>query len=235
MKPTITSERKYAKELKKIAKVTASIVMSHTDEWKYDVAANALLSAYSKSIAPWASRTAMRMIKEVLVSNNRGWSATSKSIGQQFKTELTGKVGITARQLHDAQVELIQSIPIEAGERAQRLSMEAVTGGRRASEVAEEIARTEEVTKNRAMLIARTEVSKANASITQARAESVGVDSYYWRTSGDQDVRDSHAELEGQIFTFSNPPYIEGEGAHGPGETFNCRCWAEVIVQDAKF
>jgi len=230
VKVTKTSEQRYGRELKKIAKVTASIVMSHTDEWKYDVAANALLSAYSKSIAPWASRTAMRMIKEVLVSNNRGWSAASKSIGQQFKTEMTGKVGITARQLHDAQVELIQSIPIEAGERAQRLSMEAVTGGRRASEVAEEIARTEEVTKNRAMLIARTEVSKANASITQARAESVGVEAYVWHTSEDGDVRESHADMDGEIVRYDSPPMLsDGMQGHA-GEFPNCRCWQEPII-----
>ena len=233
MKPTKTNEQRYARELKKIAKTASSIVLSHTDEWKYDIAANALLFAYSKSIEPWASRTAWRMIREVLLSNARGWSVASKSIGKQFKTEMSGSVGRTANDIHREQVELIKSIPIEAGERAQRLSMQAVTEGRRASEVASEIARTEEVTTNRAMLIARTETAKANSAITQARAESVGITSYIWHTSEDGDVRHSHAEMDGKVIDYANPPILsDGMQGHA-GEFPNCRCWQEPIISTA--
>lgn len=45
---------------------------------------------------------------------------------------------------------------------------------------------------------------------------------YIWRTVGDGKVRSSHADRNGKVFSWVNPP----EGGH-PGEAPNCRCWAE--------
>jgi len=44
---------------------------------------------------------------------------------------------------------------------------------------------------------------------------------YIWRTRGDSKVRSEHAERDGKVFEWDNPP----EGGH-PGEAPNCRCWA---------
>jgi hypothetical protein len=46
--------------------------------------------------------------------------------------------------------------------------------------------------------------------------------SYIWRTVGDGKVRSSHAERDGETFSWGHPP----EGGH-PGEAYNCRCRAE--------
>jgi SPP1 gp7 family putative phage head morphogenesis protein len=105
-------------------------------------------------------------------------------------------------------------------------------GGKRADEVAAELARSGEVTEGRATLIARTEIAKANSALTQARAEYVGASHYIWRTAEDGDVRESHAAMNGKIFRFDDPPYVEGEGNHGPGEFPNCRCFAEPIIPE---
>lgn len=45
---------------------------------------------------------------------------------------------------------------------------------------------------------------------------------YIWRTRRDGKVRSAHAEREGQIFSWDDPP----EGGH-PGEDYNCRCTSE--------
>lgn len=45
---------------------------------------------------------------------------------------------------------------------------------------------------------------------------------YVWRTRQDGKARDSHAEREGKVFAWDNPP----EGGH-PGEDYNCRCYTE--------
>ncbi|WP_193788037.1 phage minor head protein [Magnetospira sp. QH-2] len=50
---------------------------------------------------------------------------------------------------------------------------------------------------------------------------------YIWRTVGDNKVRSSHADREGQTFSWDDPP----EGGH-PGEAENCRCWAEEITNN---
>ncbi len=47
-------------------------------------------------------------------------------------------------------------------------------------------------------------------------------DYYIWHTQGDDKVRSSHAERDGEIFNYNVPP----EGGN-PGEDYNCRCWAE--------
>ena len=45
---------------------------------------------------------------------------------------------------------------------------------------------------------------------------------YTWRTVQDSKVRSSHADRDGKVFSWTDPP----EGGH-PGEDFGCRCWAE--------
>lgn len=48
-----------------------------------------------------------------------------------------------------------------------------------------------------------------------------GTTYYIWQTCGDSSVRGAHAEREGQVFCWENPP----EGGN-PGEDYNCRCIA---------
>jgi SPP1 gp7 family putative phage head morphogenesis protein len=55
-------------------------------------------------------------------------------------------------------------------------------------------------------------------------------DNYYvWRAVGDGKTRSSHADREGEVFCWDNPP----EGGH-PGEDYNCRCKAEKYVPPQK-
>jgi SPP1 gp7 family putative phage head morphogenesis protein len=72
-----------------------------------------------------------------------------------------------------------------------------------------------------------------NATLTRARADFVGATHYVWRTMQDEQVRPAHADLEGEVCSFADPPEVEGEGAHHPGEFPNCRCFAEPILPDA--
>lgn len=229
--PSKASEKRYASDLRKIAKASSALIMSHVDDWRFDSSALILLAKYAESLTPWAMRTASKMLSDTNSNSDRFFSAQMKSVGKEYNRQLAQSIaGLKAKQLQAEQVELIKSIPIKAGLRAQELSQQAVSGGKRASEVAAEIARTNEVTEARAMLIARTEVSKANATFNQARAESIGVTQFIWRTAEDGDVRDSHASLDGKIFDINSPPCIDGEGCNMPGEIWNCRCYAEYVV-----
>ena len=47
---------------------------------------------------------------------------------------------------------------------------------------------------------------------------------YIWRTQGDSDVRSSHADRDGKIFSWNTSP----AGGH-PGEDYGCRCYAEPV------
>lgn len=84
-------------------------------------------------------------------------------------------------------------------------------------------------TEKRAALIARDQSSKLNAVLTQARHEDLGIKKYMWSTVGDERVRDSHAELDGQVFSYENPPAVGN-----PGHDFNCRCVAIPVFDEVQ-
>jgi len=61
------------------------------------------------------------------------------------------------------------------------------------------------------------------AALNVAMEEQAVLDeSYIWCTRKDDSVRPGHAEREGRIFSWGNPP----DGGH-PGEDQGCRCWAK--------
>jgi len=79
--------------------------------------------------------------------------------------------------------------------------------------------------RGRAKVIARDQINKLNGQLTQARQENLGITHYVWRTSGDERVRDRHADLDGQRFAWDSPP-DEGH----PGHAVQCRCVAEAVL-----
>jgi SPP1 gp7 family putative phage head morphogenesis protein len=100
-------------------------------------------------------------------------------------------------------------------------------------------------TKARATLIARDQVGKFNGELTAIRQQSIGVNEYYWRTAGDERVRDSHDALNGMLCRWDDDTVYsddDGEtwqsrlsiGAYGgtPGQDFQCRCWAEAKLTE---
>ena len=226
-------ERRFATSLRQIARAVGMLIKVSTDGATIRNPAQMMeqLTKYSESLTPWSERIVNEMIESVSRRNKRAFMGESKELAQALRDEfrLSG-LGLVAKQLQTEQVNLIKSLPIEAGLRAQKLSQEAAMNGARAPEIAKQIAETEGITLRRATLIARTETAKANAAFTQARAQYVGATHYIWRTARDGDVREQHSELDGEVFRFDQPPYIEGEGNHNPGEIWNCRCFAEVIL-----
>jgi SPP1 gp7 family putative phage head morphogenesis protein len=85
-----------------------------------------------------------------------------------------------------------------------------------------------DVSDSRAKLIARDQVAKLNGQLTMERQIDMGVDSYIWRTVGDERVRETHADNEDQTFAWDNPPVETGH----PGEDYQCRCWAEPVLPE---
>jgi SPP1 gp7 family putative phage head morphogenesis protein len=229
------AEKRYARQLRKVAKHSGAITTTYTDPETGLIANSAAygeaMLAYSQILEPWATRIANEMLAGVNTANLRGWRSLSTRIGRELRREyLTTTAGARARALHADQVTLIKSIPQDAAKRAQKLTQEAMLGGRRPDEAAAMIAESSDVSASQATLIARTETAKANATFTAARASDIGSTHYIWRTMQDEAVRPSHADMEDGVYAFDDPPYVDGEGNHGPGEIYNCRCYAEPII-----
>lgn len=230
-------EAEFKRSLKKIARASGALVESHVHGAKLvnEAAMKKALADYSRALTPWAKNQSKKLLGETLkrINSDKAYREHSKKMGKDLTKELfESETGLIAMALQNEQVELIKSIPIEAGERAQKLALEALAGGRRADEIASELMKTTEVTESRAKLIARTETARANTALNLARATSVGSTQYVWRTSGDADVRDSHKKMNGKVFDWDNPPTLSDGMVGHPGTFPNCRCYAEPILPE---
>ena len=129
-------------------------------------------------------------------------------------------------ELTVSNIQLIKSIRTQYLDKVQNSVMQAMVQGTLNKDLAEQLKKLGKDVENRAMLIARDQSSKLNAALTRARHEEVGIKKYMWSTSGDERVRASHAEKDGQIFEYTNPP------TGHPGHDVNCRCVQIPVLDD---
>ena len=116
----------------------------------------------------------------------------------------------------------IESVQEDQLDKIERILDEGF--GMRAETLAKEIARqVEDVTESRAEMIARDQVLTLNAKITRGRHAEAGIERFAWTTSGDERVRESHAAIDGQVFSYDDLPEVDGEKVF-PGEPPMCRC-----------
>lgn len=228
---TARIEQRYALQLRKVAEQVGSIISPFTPgDMSAVPAIEQLLKAYSDMLKGWATQTASNMLMDVALRDEQAWQTMAKELSAGLRQEIrnapTGKV---MKALLAEQVTLIQSIPLEAAQRVHRLTLAGLEDSTRASEIAKEIMRTEEVTTSRATLIARTEVSRTATTLTQARAESIDSPGYWWTTSHDGTVRPSHKAMDGKFVKWSEPPTLDNMTGHA-GCYPNCRCWCRVVV-----
>lgn len=227
-------EVSYARQLRKLARQIGDLIAGM---WRPDDPAvvdeiDKILDHYAKTIEPWAEAVGSRMIHEVAARDRSAWMTTAARMGRLLHREIDyAPVGHVMRSRLADQVGLITSLPTEAAKRVHKLTLEGITQGTRASEIAKEIMRSGEVTKSRATLIARTEVGRTSTELTKARAEGIGSTGYVWRTAEDSDVRPSHRKMNGRYVEWNDPPTLDGMIGHA-GSLPNCRCYAEPVIPE---
>ena len=119
---------------------------------------------------------------------------------------------------------LIKSIPADMSTRLDKSVTQAFTTGQRHEDLAREIQARFDIGERHARLIARDQIGKLAGQVNASRQRSIGITHWTWRTVGDERVRDEHEALDGQTFSYEDPP---DEGL--PGEPVQCRCSAEPI------
>lgn len=205
----------------------------------------ALFREYSrtKTFGDWAQALAHTFVTNTLEENARTWrqaaamSGQGGMIRQALQQEMAGPVGRRVDELIAENANYIKSIPMILGEDlTKHIQTKAFEGSRSTQNTPEFRAMVGDMSRAHARLISRTETAKAMSALTQARAEYTGHDWYIWHTSKDQRVRDSHRNMDGVLCRFSDPPAPEeliGEksaGYYGPGNIYNCRCYAEPVI-----
>jgi SPP1 gp7 family putative phage head morphogenesis protein len=226
----------YQAQLRRIARQVGEIINAYPVGDPAAVAAlQSLLDQYASILRPWAYSAAARMIAEVTRRDETAWFRHAAMIGVELRRELLGPglLGETMRRLVEDQVQLITSIPIDAGRDVQAKSREYWAGGIRYDQLRSFVLERSNVTYNRATLIARTETAKTSSAVTQARSEFIGATHYVWRSVQDLDVRRMHKLLNGTVQAWDDPPIAEENGErHHPGNFPNCRCFAVPILPE---
>lgn len=166
--------------------------------------------------------------------NIQNQQEVSKNLKNQTGIDLSAYLGNSPRiaekvnAMTTANVQLIKSIRSQYLDKVQNAVTQAMVNGTLNKDLVQQIKDIGKTTEKRAIFIARDQSSKLNAALTQARHEEVGIKKYMWSTSGDERVRASHAEKDGQIFEYTNPPADTGH----PGHDVNCRCVQIPVLDD---
>lgn len=116
------------------------------------------------------------------------------------------------------QVRLITSLTDDHRSKAQ-LILQAHAGNTHA--ISEALQHQLGLSHTRAQLIADDQFTKGSAALDRARQQSVGAITYRWISRRDSRVRDSHADRDGQVWSYN--------AATHPGWEIRCRCHAEPI------
>lgn len=198
------------------------------DDASKDFDADRFLKAAEKLSKADIDSVAKKIAQGLLIRGNaQNIQEVEKDLKRQTRVDLqgylnnSGKVAEKLEQLTTANVQLIKSIHSQYLDKIQAAVMQAQVKGTLTKDLAKQIQEIGGVTEKRAKLIARDQSAKINASLTRARHEEMGIKQYIWSTSGDERVRDSHAENDGKIFSYDDPP-----ATGNPGDQINCRCVA---------
>jgi len=201
-----------------------------------------------------------RMATRIRIDTARSWrEAANKGsqgplIYELMKHEMDGPVGQKVYEIISENAAYIKTVPQDWAVFVSKYAAREALKGKRPEEIEEDLRRIMpgHITKN-LKCIARTECAKANAAICEARAEAVGIKCYFWRSVRDNRTRDSHWDMNGILCFYDDPPEperlfpyghlnkrtgkwvgVKPYGRYHAGNTFNCRCYQEPVV-DVRF
>jgi SPP1 gp7 family putative phage head morphogenesis protein len=132
------------------------------------------------------------------------------------------------KMIIEENIRLIKSLPERYYDEVSRVIRDGVAKGKGIKTIQSGLKKASDGVISNAKIIARDQVGSTLAEITRQRQTQAGLDRYVWSSVGDNRVRDTHEEWDGQIFTWK-----EGSpnGTH-PGQEIQCRCIAQVVEED---
>ncbi len=127
------------------------------------------------------------------------------------------------KRIREKNIALVEDAARDYAEDVRDILGDEKNFGLRVEDLRQKLVDRGNVSESRAELIARDQTLKTNAALTRDRHEKAGVTHFEWSTSHDERVRESHAELDGQVFAWDELPDVDGEEAY-PGSPIQCRC-----------
>ena len=247
-------ERQYQKQLNKLGKALAlgvreqvlNYLKAQQSSYVMDGFGDQLGVIFKKlnsiftgaATASFAETTASQMVQKVGAASKNRFNravtrATGVDLGSVIATE--GLEDFTAVSINK-NVSLIKSLPEEYLKQVETIVNNGVVSGARYSTIEKEIiSKTGANSKlaNRIKTIARNEVQTINSQIILRRSESLGITKGIYKSSKDERVRKSHAELDGVEFELKKGAWSKTDQKFiQPGITdINCRCTYSPIIK----
>lgn len=133
-------------------------------------------------------------------------------------------------------VSLIKSIAKENLTRVEGVVLRGVENGHDLATITKKLHEAFGVSERRAAMIARDQTNKATQALTSERLLSYGVTKAKWmHTSAGKTYRDSHVEMDGEIYDIEEGCYDPDHGDFiQPAELVNCHCCCIPIVDTSK-
>lgn len=201
----------------------------------YESDLDALLTKIGARIDKKAAETALRRKVEQMYTGVNDFNE------EEFKAVIRDAVGAEDFFINEKWQKVVRSVWVQENIsliksiRSQTLEKiryslgdmvtEAADKQTRAAQLSEAIQDIAHKNRTRADLIARDQIGKLNGRLTQLRQQSAGITKYKWSTSKDERVRPAHAEREGKVYEWANPP-ADGN----PGYPIRCRCVAIPVI-----
>lgn len=128
-------------------------------------------------------------------------------------------------------VSYIKNLEDETYGRIENIVRQHIEKGSSAKVIRESIMEQTDISKSRAQFLAVDQAGSILGQMTAERHQRLGIERFTWDTSGDERVREEHRALDGEMFSYDDPPIVNGRKVL-PGEDYRCRCVAIPVFDD---
>lgn len=175
-----------------------------------------LAAKFQARVSTHQRRQLGNQVRSVLGADPVFDDAKLKDVGDQFVHE---------------NVSLIVTIPRELHGDVERMVQRAISSSHPSPKLGKHIQERFGVSKRHARFIARDQISKHAGKLNRHRQKDLGIDSFVWRSVGDERVRDWHRdELDGNTYRWDKAPLSEDGEPIFPGDDYQCRCEGEPVM-----
>lgn len=123
-------------------------------------------------------------------------------------------------------VSYIKSIEEQYHSKVETVVYEGVKNGTSTKEIREQIVKAFHVSESKAQFLAVDQSGSIHGQLVAKRHQEMGVKKFEWSDSNDERVRKTHKALDGNVYSYKQPP---SEGL--PGTPYRCRCTAYPIFE----
>jgi len=186
-------------------------------------AINRHASRLSQSLDQWAwdkTTENIRKVENLERVESIPINKASPLIAKTLKTYSTRNANLIIEPILESGEAVSNTLLNKIRKDVQAITAGSLTKGKSIRTITKEIQETTGVIKSKARFWARDQLGKTYSQLREIRQREAGFPGYIWMTSLDRRVRESHARLHGQFFSWDEQTPI---GVH-PGEDYQCRC-----------